>query len=77
MLFGDDLGDFIPCVRRTPLAPCTTGGTIANRYALTDEHAAYWGAGWYILPDPMFELPQMLAQAGNRCGRINDVLGAI
>ncbi len=54
MLFGDDLGDFIPCVRRTPVAPCTTGGTIANRYALTDEHAAYWGAGWYVLPNPMY-----------------------
>jgi len=54
MLFGDDLGDFIPCVRRRPLAPCTEGGTIANRFALTDEHGAYWGAGWYILPNPMY-----------------------
>ncbi len=54
MLFGDDLGDFIPCVRRRPVAPCTTGGTIANRFALTDEHDAYWGAGWYILPNPMY-----------------------
>jgi len=54
MLFGDDLGDFIPCVRRTPIAPCTTGGTIANRFALTAEHDAYWGAGWYILPNPMY-----------------------
>ena len=54
MLFGDDLGDFIPCVRRTPLAPCTTGGTIDNRFALTAEHDAYWGAGWYMLPNPMY-----------------------
>jgi acid phosphatase len=54
MLFGDDLGDFIPCVRRRPLAPCIEGGTIANRYTLTDEHAAYWGAGWYVLPNPMY-----------------------
>lgn len=54
MLFGDDLGDFIPCVRSTPVAPCTTGGTIANRLALTNEHDAYWGAGWYILPNPMY-----------------------
>jgi len=54
MLFGDDLGDFIPCVRRRPLVPCTEGGTIANRFALTDEHAAYWGAGWYVLPNPMY-----------------------
>ena len=54
MLFGDDLGDFIPCVRRRPVAPCTEGGTIANRYSLTDAHDAYWGAGWYILPNPMY-----------------------
>ncbi len=54
MLFGDDLGDFIPCVRRRPVAPCTDGGTIANRYSLTDEHDAYWGAGWYVLPNPMY-----------------------
>ncbi|MCZ6715966.1 MAG: hypothetical protein O6946_02765 [Gammaproteobacteria bacterium] len=54
MLFGDDLGDFIPCVRRTPVAPCTTGGTIANRFALTAENDAYWGAGWYVLPNPMY-----------------------
>ena len=54
MLFGDDLGDFIPCVRRRPVAPCTGGGTIASRYSLTDEHDAYWGAGWYVLPNPMY-----------------------
>ena len=54
MLFGDDLGDFIPCVRRRPMTPCTEGGTIAHRYALTDEHAGYWGAGWYLLPNPMY-----------------------
>ena len=46
MDIGDDLGDFIPCVRRTPVAPCKTGGTIANRFTLTAEHDAYWGAGW-------------------------------
>ena len=53
MLIGDDLGDFIPCTRRRPLAPCTEGGTIENRRALTDEHADYWGAGWFVLPNPM------------------------
>ncbi len=54
MLFGDDLGDFIPCVRRSPVAPCTEGGTIANRYALTEQFDDYWGAGWFILPNPMY-----------------------
>lgn len=53
MLFGDDLGDFIACVRRRPSGPCTEGGTIANRFALTDEHREYWGAGWFVLPNPM------------------------
>ena len=54
MLFGDNLGDFIPCVRRAPLAPCSEGGTIASRLALTTEHDAYWGVGWFILPNPMY-----------------------
>jgi len=54
MLFGDDLGDFIPCVRRSPSGACTEGGTVQNRLALTVEHDAYWGAGWFILPNPMY-----------------------
>ena len=54
MLFGDNLGDFIPCVNRRAQTPCTEGGTIANRLALTNEHDAYWGAGWYVLPNPMY-----------------------
>lgn len=53
MLVGDDLGDFMPCVRRRPGGGCTEGGTIANRYALTDEHREFWGTGWIILPNPM------------------------
>ena len=54
MLFGDNLGDFIPCVRRSPLAPCTAGGTRANRLAKTLDHDAYWGTGWFMLPNPMY-----------------------
>jgi len=54
MLFGDNLGDFIPCVRRSPLAPCTAGATRASRHALTLEHDAYWGTGWFMLPNPMY-----------------------
>ena len=53
MLFGDDLGDFIPCTRRRPLEPCTEGATIANRHRATLEHDEYWGNGWYVLPNPM------------------------
>lgn len=53
MLIGDDLGDFIPCVRRRAVAPCTEGATAESRRALTREHSAYWGNGWYVLPNPM------------------------
>jgi len=53
MLVGDDLGDFIPCTRRKPLAPCTEGASIASRQALTHDFKSYWGAGWFVLPNPM------------------------
>lgn len=53
MLMGDDLGDFIPCTRKKPSAPCTQGATAASRQALTFKHQDYWGNGWYILPNPM------------------------
>lgn len=54
MLFGDDLGDFIPCTRARPAGPCTEGATIASRNALIDEYSDYFGHGWYILPNPMY-----------------------
>ena len=53
MLIGDDLGDFLPCSRRRPLAPCTDGATVESRRNATLGHAQYWGNGWYILPNPM------------------------
>ena len=53
MLIGDDLGDFIPCTRKQPLDPCAAGATRASRRALVDQHANYWGLGWYVLPNPM------------------------
>ncbi len=52
-LIGDDLSDFIPCVRERPVEPCTEGGTIADRFEAVAAYDAYWGAGWYILPNPM------------------------
>lgn len=52
-LIGDDLSDFIPCVRRRPVAPCTDGASIASRFDAVADYDAYWGAGWYILPNPM------------------------
>ncbi len=53
MLIGDDLGDFLPCVRKKPYAPCTDKATAAARTAMVEEHKHLWGNGWYILPNPM------------------------
>ena len=54
MLFGDDLGDFLPCVRKRVYAPCTEPATRESRKAAVEKHAKYWGNGWYILPNPMY-----------------------
>ncbi len=53
MLFGDDLGDFSPCVRTTLYGPCTEPATKESRLAIVNEHRALWGNGWYIVPGPM------------------------
>jgi 5'-nucleotidase (lipoprotein e(P4) family) len=53
MLFGDDLSDFIPCVRSSPKAPCTNAATQESRAQAVVDHAEYWGKGWYMLPNPM------------------------
>jgi acid phosphatase len=53
MLVGDDLGDFIPCTRSRPAAPCTQGATRESRRRDTERYAAYWGNGWYVVPNPM------------------------
>ncbi len=53
MLFGDDLGDFVPCVRTKLYGPCTEPATKGSRAQLVTEYSEYWGQGWYILPGPM------------------------
>ena len=53
MLFGDDLGDFIPCVRAKPSGPCDMPATAESRRMAVERHAKYWGHGWYVLPNPM------------------------
>lgn len=53
MLIGDDLGDFMPCVRTKLYGPCTEPATKASRAQLVEEYTEYWGNGWYILPGPM------------------------
>jgi 5'-nucleotidase (lipoprotein e(P4) family) len=54
MLFGDDLGDFLACVRKRVVAPCTEPATPQSRKAAVEKHAPYWGDGWYVLPNPMY-----------------------
>ena len=53
MLFGDDLSDFIPCVRKKAHAPCTEAATAASRQRQVELYSSYWGSGWYVLPNPM------------------------
>ena len=53
MLIGDDFGDFVPCARAKVVAPCSMPATRASRAADLETYAKYWGAGWYILPNPM------------------------
>lgn len=43
MLFGDDLGDFIP----SKLAP-------AERVAAAERYRDWWGERWYVLPNPSY-----------------------
>lgn len=44
LLVGDDLGDFLPDVRTTP----------AQREALVDRYASWWGSRWFVVPNPMY-----------------------
>jgi acid phosphatase len=53
LLIGDDLGDFVPCVRKKAHAPCTTTASAEDRLQLVQENSHLWGNGWYILPNPM------------------------
>lgn len=53
MLFGDDLGDFLPCIRSKVYTPCSNAATAASRSRDVEKHRDYWGAGWYVLPNPM------------------------
>lgn len=53
MVIGDDLSDFIPCVRKKVHEPCTEAATMASRRKQAELYERYWGAGWYVLPNPM------------------------
>lgn len=64
MLIGDDLGDFLPCVRAKPVAPCPAA-TADDRARMTMEHSEYWGVGWHILPNPMHGSWMSFIASGN------------
>ena len=53
MLVGDDLGDFIECSREKPAGPCDIAATQASRLAATEHYKEFWGARWFVLPNPM------------------------
>ncbi len=42
---GDDLGDFIPGVRRLPMV---------QREAARCQYADWWGTKWFVVPNPMY-----------------------
>ena len=53
MLIGDDLGDFVPCVRIKLYGPCNDAATKESRRAYLNDNRGLWGNGWYIVPNPM------------------------
>lgn len=46
MLFGDDLGDFLPDVKKNI--------TSAERAQQVDKNSAKWGTKWFALPNPTY-----------------------
>ena len=53
-VFGDQLGDFVPCARASVESPCTVGATAGSRRALYFKYGSYWGSSWFMLPNPMY-----------------------
>lgn len=54
MLFGDDLGDFIPDVKKDI--------TPEKRKEMASQFNENWGVRWFILPNPMYGLWQRVLQ---------------
>ena len=65
MLMGDDLSAFVSCDRDTAVGHCDSAGSSASREASLDTYDEYWGAGWYILPNPMHGSWTTQLQAGH------------
>lgn len=54
MIFGDDFGDFVFCSRAEAALPCEVDATRQSRADAVERYSAYWGYGWYVLPNPMY-----------------------
>ena len=53
MLFGDDLGDFLPCIRARVVDGCDRVSSRDDRHRRLAAYGAYWGDKWFMLPNPM------------------------
>lgn len=54
MMVGDDLGDFLPNVRTSP----------AEREAMVERYAPWWGTRWFVVPNPMYGSWQLALTSG-------------
>jgi len=61
LMFGDDLGDFLPNVKTS----------IDDRAAMVRRNAAMWGTRWLVLPNPTYG-SWMQSVLGNRRGLTRD-----
>ncbi|WP_069133243.1 5'-nucleotidase, lipoprotein e(P4) family [Rhodohalobacter halophilus] len=55
MLFGDDLNDFVPA----------RGISIEERKKLAEVYADWWGAKWFVLPNPNYGSWERALYTGN------------
>jgi acid phosphatase len=55
IIIGDDLGDFLPCVKKRNKSSCNSNGSNVNdRLTLTGNQNEKWGKQWFMLPNPMY-----------------------
>lgn len=57
MSIGDDFGDFLPKVKKDI--------TPEQRSALVDQYQDYWGAKWFVLPNPTYGSWQTILKQPN------------
>lgn len=64
MLFGDDLGDFLPNAR----------GTIEERASRVAPYDAWWGERWIVIPNPSYGSWEGATRAGAASSTPADIL---